>query len=79
MQQHMKSPMQQHFRRGGVNVGVQQVRVSIGSQGWYKECCWAVAEEEEQRKFSKSGVKRKRREAGTLEQWAGSSNLSQDN
>ncbi|KAK9199383.1 hypothetical protein WN944_014574 [Citrus x changshan-huyou] len=29
----MKSPMQQHFRRGGVNVGVQQVRVSIGSRG----------------------------------------------
>ncbi|KAH9779735.1 kinesin-like protein KIN-14Q [Citrus sinensis] len=28
-----KSPMQQHFRRGGVNVGMQQLRVSIGSRG----------------------------------------------
>lgn len=29
----MKSPMQQHFRRGGVNVGMEKVRVSIGSRG----------------------------------------------
>lgn len=29
----MKTPMQQHFRRGGVNVGMERVRVSIGSRG----------------------------------------------
>ncbi|XP_059661323.1 kinesin-like protein KIN-14Q [Cornus florida] len=29
----MKSPMQQHIRRGGVNVGMEKVRVSIGSRG----------------------------------------------
>lgn len=29
----MKSPMQHHFRRGGVNVGMEKVRVSIGSRG----------------------------------------------
>ena len=48
-------------------------------EGWHTECCWALAEEEEQRKFIKSRVKRKRREAGSLEQRAGSSDLSQDN
>lgn len=44
-------------------------------EGWHTDFCWAVAEEEEQRKSSKSRIKRKRREAGTLEQLAGSSNL----
>ncbi|KAK3015276.1 hypothetical protein RJ639_005696 [Escallonia herrerae] len=29
----MKSPMQQHIRRGGINVGMEKVRVSIGSRG----------------------------------------------
>ncbi|KAL9366250.1 hypothetical protein Peur_037449 [Populus x canadensis] len=29
----MKSPMQQHTRRGGINVGMEKVRVSIGSRG----------------------------------------------
>ncbi|CAK9151811.1 unnamed protein product [Ilex paraguariensis] len=29
----IKSPMQQHLRRGGVNVGMEKVRVSIGSRG----------------------------------------------
>lgn len=29
----MKSPMQQHIRRVGVNVGMEKVRVSIGSRG----------------------------------------------
>ncbi|KAJ0044453.1 hypothetical protein Pint_04966 [Pistacia integerrima] len=29
----MKTPMQQHFRRGGVNVGMERVRISIGSRG----------------------------------------------
>lgn len=29
----MKSPMQQHMRKGGVNVGMEKVRVSIGSRG----------------------------------------------
>ncbi|XP_031740571.1 kinesin-like protein KIN-14Q isoform X2 [Cucumis sativus] len=29
----MKSPMQQHMRRGGINVGMEKVRVSIGSRG----------------------------------------------
>ncbi|KAL5804972.1 hypothetical protein ACOSQ3_031772 [Xanthoceras sorbifolium] len=29
----MKSPMQQHLRRVGVNVGMEKVRVSIGSRG----------------------------------------------
>ncbi|KAA8524934.1 hypothetical protein F0562_011428 [Nyssa sinensis] len=29
----MKSPMQQHIRRGGVNVGMEKIRVSIGSRG----------------------------------------------
>lgn len=31
---HMKSPMQQHMRRGGINLGgMEKVRVSIGSRG----------------------------------------------
>lgn len=30
---HGKSPMQQHIRKGGVNVGMEKVRVSIGSRG----------------------------------------------
>ncbi|KAF8413547.1 hypothetical protein HHK36_001538 [Tetracentron sinense] len=30
---YIKSPMQQHTRRGGVNVGMEKVRVSIGSRG----------------------------------------------
>ncbi|KAL9345845.1 hypothetical protein Peur_060698 [Populus x canadensis] len=29
----MKSPLQQHMRRGGINVGMEKVRVSIGSRG----------------------------------------------
>ncbi|KAL0546847.1 hypothetical protein IC582_016765 [Cucumis melo] len=29
----MKSPMQQHMRRGGITVGMEKVRVSIGSRG----------------------------------------------
>ena len=29
----MKSPLQQHMRRGGVNVGMEKVRVSIRSRG----------------------------------------------
>lgn len=29
----LKSPMQQHMRKGGVNVGMEKVRVSIGSRG----------------------------------------------
>lgn len=29
----MKSPMQQHMRRGGINLGTEKVRVSIGSRG----------------------------------------------
>ncbi|XP_038880393.1 kinesin-like protein KIN-14Q isoform X2 [Benincasa hispida] len=29
----MKSPMQQHMRRGGINLGMEKVRVSIGSRG----------------------------------------------
>ncbi|KAL6999776.1 hypothetical protein U1Q18_000932 [Sarracenia purpurea var. burkii] len=29
----IRSPMQQHVRRGGVNVGMEKVRVSIGSRG----------------------------------------------
>lgn len=29
----MKSPMQQHLRKGGINVGMEKVRVSIGSRG----------------------------------------------
>ncbi|KAF5948728.1 hypothetical protein HYC85_014685 [Camellia sinensis] len=29
----MRSPMQQHMRRGGINVGMEKVRVSIGSRG----------------------------------------------
>ncbi|KAM7503823.1 hypothetical protein LguiB_002727 [Lonicera macranthoides] len=29
----MKSPMQQYIKRGGVNVGMERVRVSIGSRG----------------------------------------------
>lgn len=29
----MKSPLQQHIKKGGVNVGVEKVRVSIGSRG----------------------------------------------
>ncbi|KMS98078.1 hypothetical protein BVRB_4g095910 [Beta vulgaris subsp. vulgaris] len=29
----MKSPLQQHLKKGGVNVGVEKVRVSIGSRG----------------------------------------------
>jgi kinesin family protein C2/C3 len=29
----MKSPLQQHMRKGGINVGLEKVRVSIGSRG----------------------------------------------
>ncbi|GLT53939.1 hypothetical protein SLA2020_271730 [Shorea laevis] len=29
----IKSPMQQHMRKGGINVGLEKVRVSIGSRG----------------------------------------------
>ncbi|XP_021886817.1 kinesin-like protein KIN-14Q isoform X2 [Carica papaya] len=29
----LKSPLQQHLRRGGINVGTEKVRVSIGSRG----------------------------------------------
>nr|QWT43334.1 kinesin-like protein KIN14E [Citrullus lanatus] len=29
----MKSPMQQHMRRGGINLGMEKVRVSIGGRG----------------------------------------------
>ncbi|KAI8005885.1 Kinesin-like protein KIN-14Q [Camellia lanceoleosa] len=29
----MRSPMQQHMRRGGINVGMEKIRVSIGSRG----------------------------------------------
>ncbi|GFY97654.1 di-glucose binding protein with Kinesin motor domain-containing protein [Actinidia rufa] len=29
----IRSPMQQHMRRGGINVGMEKVRVSIGSRG----------------------------------------------
>ncbi|XP_050218929.1 kinesin-like protein KIN-14Q [Mercurialis annua] len=29
----LKSPMQQHLRKGGINVGMEKVRVSIGSRG----------------------------------------------
>ncbi|XAR56356.1 Minus-end-directed kinesin ATPase [Bertholletia excelsa] len=38
----IRSPMPQHVRRGGVNVGMEKVRVSIGAEGGWLIGCYLV-------------------------------------